>query len=208
MFREAKTASTGWMSPGQATARYANGLAATMLAGLGFFWFGWGLGRAMPAAWRLWLALYAATAILLWVAVRSWRAGKASLCATGAEAGAVSWQHDPGAFRRLLRAEAYACGLVVMLCLVTWRWNWLAAGIALVVGLHFLPLARLFRFPAYHATGIAIVVCVVYDAVHFEGVDMIGAVGATTGTVMWLTAIFMLLHRRRTKGMPRAAASR
>ena len=37
---EAKSASIGWMSPGQPTARYASGVAATILVGLGFFWFG------------------------------------------------------------------------------------------------------------------------------------------------------------------------
>lgn len=195
MLQETNSASAGWMSPGQATARYANGIAATILAGSGFLWFGWGCARAMPTIWPLWLALYAGTAVLLWAAMRTWRPGKASLHSAQPASGVASWQRA-GAFRRLLRAEACACGLVVMLCLVTWRWDWLAAGIALVVGLHFLPLARLFRFSPYYATGIAIVAGVVFDAVRFEGVEMIGAVGATTGAVMWLTAIYILLNAR------------
>ena len=199
MTREAKSVSIGWMSPGQATARYANGIAAMILVLSGFFWFGWGCARATPAAWPLWLAVYAGTAILLWPAVRAWRAGKASLHAAQPDAGVAAWQRA-GAFRRLLRAEAGACGVVVLLCLVTWHWDWLAAGLALVVGLHFLPLARLFRFPVYYVTGLAIVAGVVFDAVRFEGVAMIGAVGATTGTAMWLTAIYILLHARRGSG--------
>lgn len=196
MHRDATSASKGWMSPGQPQARYANDIAATILVGSGFLWFGWGCARALPTVWSLWLALYAGTAILLWIAVRTWRAGKAELPAAGAGSGADSWQRRAGPFKRVLRAEACACGLVVLLCLAMRRWDLLAAGLALVVGLHFLPLARLFRFPVYHVTGGAIIAGVVFDAVHFDGVEMIGAVGASTGAALWLTAIHILLFAR------------
>lgn len=76
----------------------------------------------------------------------------------------------------------------------------LAAGVSLVVGLHFLPLARLFRFPVYYASGIAIILCdlLSWALLRFQGITF--KVGVATGTVLWVTAIYALPRTPTSSG--------
>lgn len=67
---------------------------------------------------------------------------------------------DPSLHRRIWRrfgiifvAEAIACGAVVAACLSTQHWKWIVPLQLIVVGLHFLPLARLFQVPRYNLLG-------------------------------------------------------
>jgi len=196
--RSANTGSTAWMSPGHPAALYAHGMGATLLVISGFLWLGWGyakVARFMPV---LWLVLYAAAATLLMLAVRVLHRGNVRLRAASPASGAMGWRRNGGAFRRVLKAEAIGCGLVVLLCAATFRFDLLAAGIALVVGLHFLPLARLFQLPVYYGTGIAIMAVAVFGVVHFAGPAATVAVGLGTGTILWITAICLLLRSRRS----------
>ena len=65
-----------------------------------------------------------------------------------------------------------------------------------VIGLHFVPLARLFRAPLYYATGAVMVICGVLSA--WVGTDagvLFGAFAA--GITLWTTAAIILFAWRR-----------
>jgi hypothetical protein len=74
--------------------------------------------------------------------------------------------------------------------------------VILVIGLHFLPLARMFSYRPHYITGITLVVLALsYPILSAEGAQSAsGALG--TGLVLWLSAIWALLphssstHRR------------
>ena len=67
---------------------------------------------------------------------------------------------DPSRRRRIglrfgiiFAAEAVACWAVAVACLSTHHWKWIVPLQLIVVGLHFLPLARLFDVPRYNLLG-------------------------------------------------------
>ena len=84
--------------------------------------------------------------------------------------------------------------------------NWIVPTIILIVGVHFFPLARLFKVPRHYITGAVMVAwAIVYPMLFSAGKgDPIGAVGA--GAILWVSAIFgglqafQLLRRMRTTG--------
>jgi hypothetical protein len=69
---------------------------------------------------------------------------------------------DGGAARRkmalrfglIVAAEGLGCTLVAMTCLRAHKWELIVQLNLVIVGLHFLPLARLFKVPRYNVTGI------------------------------------------------------
>jgi len=67
----------------------------------------------------------------------------------------------PSGGRRLMRqfgmivaAEGLACTAVSLACLFTHQWSFIVPLNLIIVGLHFLPLAKLFDVPRYNITGI------------------------------------------------------
>lgn len=67
---------------------------------------------------------------------------------------------------------------------------WLIPFVIFIVGMHFLPLAWLFRYPVYHVTGWAMMVLAVsYPQVAGPG-SSIGPLGA--GVILWATVLFSL----------------
>jgi hypothetical protein len=78
----------------------------------------------------------------------------------------------------------------------------LALGISLVVGAHFIPLARLFRFPLYCVTAIAILVCDFVSLAIFKADAITVAVGIATGAILWMTSIYALARARKFTGVP------
>jgi hypothetical protein len=99
-------------------------------------------------------------------------------------------------FIRTVTAEVVAIVAVVCVCNALRRYDLIAPGIALVVGLHFLPLAKVFRSPIYYATGLAIAAWCVASVVLFHGdkADIAAAIGA--GFVLWVTAACVLIWSR------------
>jgi hypothetical protein len=178
---------------------------ATILIAMGFVWLGWGYGY-VPKLWPIastraglgfglgWAVMYAATIELLVTANRAWRKDHARL-RIAALSGAELWRRNSKSFRRITMFEGIGCGLVVMLALTLHRPDLMAAGISLVVGLHFLPLARLFRMPVYYRAGAAVVIGDLLCVALFSGPAITIGVGMATGVVFWIVAIRMLLHR-------------
>lgn len=93
-------------------------------------------------------------------------------------------------------AEIVGCLAVVWICNLLRRADLIPVGIALVVGLHFLPLAKIFRAPIYYATGIVIPFWCVASVFLFRGpvIDVAAAIG--TGIVLWLTTAYGLIRVR------------
>ena len=191
--------------PSPLTAPYLLGAGATILIAMGFFWLGWGYGY-VPKLWPIastqtglgfglgWMVMYAATIGLLVMAIRAWRKDHARL-RIAAGSGTELWRRKSKSFRRITMLEGVGCGLVVMLALTLRRPDLMAAGISLVVGLHFLPLGRLFRMPIYYGAGAAVLIADLLCVALFSGPAVTITVGMATGVIFWITAIRMLLHR-------------
>jgi hypothetical protein len=182
-------------SPGRASAAFGLGTAATVLSVLGFLWLGWGLGVADPAAWILWILLYLAAIVLITVAIRALLLGKA-LTKLHSVKRDQFWTEHGTQFKLITSFEGVGCGIVVALAVHFHRQEMIAPGIALVVGVHFLPLARLLSFRIYYWVGAAIIVCATLAVLLFRAEAVTGVAGAGTGIVLWITAIYCVRRSR------------
>lgn len=193
----------------------SNGLVVLALSGIFWFWLAavarataWGAGDKYPmavdgAAAGRWLALIVVPAIAL-------------------VAGAVSVRRKAQGFsRRDLRrpelserargigrsfawtsiAQGLGCSVVVGAAVHAHREDLIWPGLALVVSLHFLPLARSFRMRPYYATAVAGSIVAVLalglpDAIVQPGGRLI-LVGTGMGLVVWMTAAYAILRAER-----------
>lgn len=180
----------------KAGAAFGLGMAALITTFFGFVWFGWGLSAEKAMTVTGWILLYFAALALLFASVRAVRRGKALMTAKRAGRDEF-WAKRGKRFRLITVLEGVGCGIVVLFANVFHRMDLLAAGISFVVGLHFLPLAGLFQFPAYYATGIAIVLSDVLICAFFRNDAVTVWVGIATGTVLWVTSIYALRRSRK-----------
>jgi hypothetical protein len=74
--------------------------------------------------------------------------------------------------------------------------SWIEIAVAIIVGLHFIPLARVFQAPVYYWTGVLCVAgmlgCSLIRAADTRGL----CAGLTMAAVFWLTAVVLLLQAR------------
>lgn len=97
---------------------------------------------------------------------------------------------DPAVGRMFLLinvAQWLAGGLAVAFLVRTGRVDWAPAAIAFIVGLHFLPLAYMFRSPVQYVTGAALIAA----SVIFNREFLLAILSA--GTTLWLTALVQLV---------------
>jgi hypothetical protein len=139
--------------------------AALIMTIFGFVWLGWGFSvstaftdfssnRALPAT--RWITLYVAFLVLLATSVQTVRKSKVSMKSTPATPDELRSRFGKP-FRMVCFFEGAACAVVVSLALSFHRLDLMAAGTSFVVGLHFLPLARLFRLRVYYMAGVAVI---------------------------------------------------
>ena len=82
-----------------------------------------------------------------------------------------------------------------------------AAAVTAIVGLHYLPLARLFHFPMHYVTG-AVLVAWSAASVLLFGQDAVQAAAALgTGLILWTSAVAMLVLVMRRMAAGTAATS-
>lgn len=136
-----RTGGANGRAPDLAATAVVLGIAAIM-------WFGWGQASP-PAGWPLPLAVGSvagvAATVTAVIASRRYRDGALSMA-------------DPAVrarYRRVVAAEVAACVLGVACLAVAGRPAYQPAWILLVVGVHFLPLARIFRIPSLFWAGLA-----------------------------------------------------
>ena len=180
-------------------------MAALIMAIFGFVWLGWGFsvssaftefssGAVLPAT--RWLSFYAVFICLLGLSISALRKGKKRM-----KAQFISPEDFRSRFGKQFKiitlTEGIGCGIVVLVALAFHRLDLIAAGISLVVGLHFLPVARLFRFSPYYVTGMTIILSDLLSVLLLQGQSITFAVGVATGTVLWLMAVYALLCARQ-----------
>ncbi|MGH9494841.1 MAG: hypothetical protein ACRD3B_07585 [Candidatus Sulfotelmatobacter sp.] len=179
-------------------------MAALMMTVFGFIWLGWGFsassaftdfssGSILPAT--RWISFYAVFLVLLGISIQAVRRSAARMKTAHVSASGFRSRYSRP-FKKISFFEGAGCILAVALTVLFHRMDLLAFGISLVVGLHFLPLARLFRFPAYYVAGGAIILTdpIAVAMLRDKAIAMGSAVGA--GIVLWLTGMYTLQRGR------------
>jgi hypothetical protein len=95
------------------------------------------------------------------------------------------------AYFRVVATELVLASVLVALCNLSGRWELAWPLIGLVVGLHFLPLARIFRVPAYYVTGGAAATVSLVGIVGVLG-HPFALVGTGMGVVLWCSGLYLL----------------
>ena len=67
------------------------------------------------------------------------------------------------------------------------------SAITAIVGLHMLPLARLFHYPMHYATGTSLILWATVSALDFPIDAMQGSTALGTGIILWLSALGTIL---------------
>ena len=75
---------------------------------------------------------------------------------------------------------------------------WIPVAAALIVGLHFLPLAHLFRVPLYYATGILSIAAAAASFAVQDDRARILTVSLAMASILWLTSTVVLLQARNS----------
>ncbi len=186
-------------APPEVTAERAAGLlgqtqGAMVLVGAGLGWMMSGLSALGDIPLGLFLAVLAVAALLLLGAVAVRRSAR------GIAETPWSPQMRRG-FWLAFGAENAAIVVIFASALLLHRPQWIPPLAALAVGLHFLPLAWLFRRPLYYVTGAALcAVCAATIAFmppqwgvrHLQG--WLLSAGLGSGTALWLSALGMLVQ--------------
>lgn len=192
----------------QAGVAFGRSIGAVIMVVFGFFWLGWGFsnsslfinfsaGRARPAT--MWILFYCASLVFVGIAVRAVRRTRRELKALGPISGDFRSRYGKQ-FRLISILEGIGCGIVLLLASQFHRMDLVAAGIGVVVGLHFLPLARLFRFPAYYVTGVGIVLCDALSMLLLQGTNITLSAAIGTGSALWITAVYALYRSQEFLG--------
>ncbi len=158
---------------------------AAVMSGFGSLWLAAGLRSAGFSGWFA-VAMAAILCGSLWAAVAVLLRRLPLPQATGT--------HDPAERERSRRFAAINVmeGLAIFLTVNVLGWlhlaAWTAPAVALIVGLHFLPLARLFAVRAHLVTGAAVMACAL-AAPLLPAEVRVTAVCLGAGLILWVSAI-------------------
>jgi hypothetical protein len=172
------------------------GRGALIIAMAGAGWLGWGLSAAQ--AYNAIVApIFGLVAISLWgwsiYAIRIGRALRRQVQASSLP----EPQFPTRSFAIVLMIEGLAIIVVILLAAGhRHRADLATDGCALVIGLHYIPLAQIFRAPKLAALGVLISLWCIVSLVLFRSSALVIAVTAGTGILMWATSIALLLWTR------------
>jgi hypothetical protein len=99
-------------------------------------------------------------------------------------------------FLIVLIVEFVAIGIVVNVAYALRRPELVPVWIAMVVGLHFLPLARIFRVPGYAVIGIAMTLWCILCWILFPSDTLAASAAAGSGVMFWAMSAYALLRAR------------
>ncbi len=172
------------------------GRGALILAMAGAGWLGWGLSVAQVYN-AVVAPIFGTVAIFLWVwSIYTMRIGRALRRQLPASSLPQS-QFPTRSFVVVLVTEGLAIVLVMLFAAgYAHRPDLATDGCALVIGLHYIPLSRIFRAPKLAALGILISLWCILSWVLFRTNTLVVAVTAGTGILMWATAVAVLLWAR------------
>lgn len=180
----------------QADAVIGIGRGALASAMFGAGWLGWGLGNAK--AFNAFVGpAFGFTALLLFACsiyfIREGRIIRKQRPVTN-----VSTRHSIRKWFLLLTlTEVFAIALVAILASRLHRVDLAADWCAMVVGFHFLPLAKIFRAPQFSVLGIVMILwCVLSWALFQSGAIAISA-SLGTGILLWGSCVISLFRARR-----------
>jgi hypothetical protein len=71
---------------------------------------------------------------------------------------------------------------------------WIPIAVAVIVGLHFIPLARVFEVPLYYWTGVLSVLGMVGCSLIGDAGMRLLCAGLTMAAVLWMSALLLLLR--------------
>lgn len=182
-------------APSAPSAGYLRGRTRAALIG-GFFGSVWVFEALFfgHAATPLWLTLAALATIVLiaWpiLELRSLRHLQYSVadCALWASVSKRYWID--------VAVEWIACAIAVNWLVHIHRYDLIAQALGIIIGLHFLPLAKWFRVPLYYATGIVMILGVLASFLLPRGDARTIAACLADGLTLWGTALCNLLWVR------------
>jgi len=178
-----------------AVAAYGRGIAAVITASFGYGWLCWGFSAIPHLPVATWAALsFAANALILW-AIAGLLRGRKMMKAQGTSR-AGFWRKRRTPFVIVTLLEIAGCILVAVLATSFHHPGWIAAGISLVVGLHFLPLGRIFA-RLYYWVGGLIVLCAALSLTSAGSWNRTASACIATGSVLCATAICILIRSSR-----------
>jgi hypothetical protein len=175
---------------------FGRGIAAIVTTAFGFIWLGWGLSVVTSLPPDVWVGYFSVAAALIAFALTAvWR-GRKMMKALGSPRGDF-WQKRRKAFRIVILLEVVGCIIVVILANVFRRPDWIAVGISLVVGLHLLPLGKIFGFASCYLVGTLIVICDVLSVTALRSWNLTASASIATGVILWGAAIYVLVRSFR-----------
>lgn len=167
-------------------------IAALVLSVAAMAWFGWGQAEP-PSGWSPVLTVGSIVSIAV--------AMLAGVTTCRRRGGAASMQ-DPAvrhAYWWIVGTEIAACLLGVAVLGVAGEMRFLPAWILLVVGVHFLPLGRVFQIAELYPAGIAVSVVAVAAAITGMAASVApSTVAGAGGGLICLVAALFCLRRART----------
>lgn len=99
-------------------------------------------------------------------------------------------------FRIVLIAEVVLIVLAIVVLGRSGHPDLTTASIAIIVGLHFLPLAAIFRVPLYYTTGVMMTTWTIICLIFLHPLSRTISVSIGCGLVLWLTSLILLLERK------------
>ena len=87
---------------------------------------------------------------------------------------------------------------MVVLANVFRRPDWIAVGISLVVGLHFLPLGRIVGVARYYRVSSLIVLWDILTITAFKSWNLTASAAISTGLILWFNSIYAIVRSFRT----------
>lgn len=175
---------------------FGRGMGAIITTTFGFLWLGWGLGvlGSLPAA--IWVGYFCIAAALMAFAVTVVRRGRKMMRAQGASQSDF-WHTRRRPFGIVTVLEVVGCIIVVVLANLFRRPDWIAVGISLVVGLHFLPLGRIFGTASYYWLGSLIVLWDILAITVVKSWNLTASAGIATGVILWASTVYALTRPPR-----------
>jgi hypothetical protein len=162
---------------------------AMFFAVFGGLWLGLWAHTEYPDSLVSLLGVAGLAALLLVAAYRVYRAHAQGLKAL---AQAPEGRRRARMFNLVNAAQWSVIGVAALVLSQTGHATLILPAAILIIGLHFVPLARLFAYPPHYLTGAAMMVLAcVYPLLAPEGPDSdVGALGA--GLILWLSALWAI----------------
>jgi len=183
-------------SSSQAEAVIGAGRSALIGAMFGAGWLGWGLGSAkafngFTAPTFGFMALLLITGSIYFIRKGRLLRKKCTVVIDSARQNVRKW------FLFIVLMEALAIALVSILAHRLHRADLATNWCAMIVGLHFLPLARIFRAPHLIVRGISITVWCVFCWAFFRSNALVISTSLGTGILLWGSCVFSWFRARK-----------